>query len=508
MHLQRSSGILLHPTALPGPNGIGNLGREAFAFVDFLAAGGQSVWQILPLGPVGYGGSPYSALSAFAGNPLLICLEKIVEAGDLDAKDLADGPLSEERTDYQAVKNFKERLLIKAAGRFREGADPQRQEAFVDFCADHAYWLDEYTLFKALRRQQSGQAWNHWPEEIRQRQPETLAFWRQELAETIFGLRYAQFVFFEQWFALKDHANSKGIRILGDMPIFVSFDSADVWSNPEDFYLDEERRPTLVAGVPPDYFSETGQRWGNPLYRWDRMKERGFSWWRKRLGWSLTQTDLLRIDHFRGFEASWAIPAEEETAINGTWMPVPGEELFQSLISEMGDLPLIAEDLGLITPEVEALRDRFALPGMKVLQFAFDSGPDNPYLPHNLIRDCVVYTGTHDNDTTLGWWRSLSEERRREVCAYLGQDAPSIPWALIHMAMTSVADLCIIPLQDLLELGNEARMNHPGHLEENWSWRFPPGALTENLTRRFGELTRISGRAPESDQPDQSDQFD
>ena len=498
MYLQRSSGILLHPTALPGPHGIGSLGREAFRFVDFLAASGQSVWQILPLGPAGYGNSPYSAYSAFAGNPLLICLEGLVQAGDLEPEDIEDQNVSGEWIDYEAVRALKEGLLRKGACRFRQGADPKRQEAFIAFCAYQAAWLDDYTLFQALRVHHGAQPWTRWPEVIRQRQPEAMAFWRQELAEPIFVFRYAQFAFFEQWFALKDHANRSGIKILGDMPIFVALDSVDVWSNPDDFHLDEERRPTLVAGVPPDYFSETGQRWGNPLYCWERMAEKNFSWWRERLRWSLIQTDLLRIDHFRGFEACWAIPVEEKTAVNGSWMPVPGEELFQSLISELGDLPLVAEDLGLITPEVEALRDRFAFPGMKILHFAFDSGPDNPYLPHNLTRNCVIYTGTHDNDTTLGWWRSLSDESRRSVCAYLGQDNPEMPRALVHMAMTSVADLCITPLQDILELGNEGRMNRPGHPEENWCWRFAPEALTESLQQRLEKLTFLSGREPEA----------
>lgn len=496
MNHQRSSGILLHPTALPGPHGIGSLGREAYKFVDFLAAAGQAIWQILPLGPTGYGDSPYSAFSAFAGNPLLICLQKLEETGDLEPEDFDETSFPGDRIDFPSVRKFKEPLLFKAAGRFRQTADPDRQQAFVTFCADQAEWLDDYTLFKALRQQHFEQPWNLWPEDIRQRRPETLTFWRQELAETIFCLRYCQFIFYEQWMALKRYANGKGIRILGDLPIFVALDSADVWSDPEDFHLDEERRPTLVAGVPPDYFSKTGQRWGNPLYRWDRLRDRDFAWWRKRLGWALTQTDLLRIDHFRGFDACWAIPAEEKTAVNGSWMSVPGEELFRALISEMGDLPLIAEDLGVITPEVEALRDQFNLPGMKVLQFAFDSGPDNPYLPHNLQRNCVIYTGTHDNDTTLGWWESLTEDQQKSVKAYLGQDHPQIPWALIHLAMISVADLCITPLQDVLELGCEARMNRPGNPEENWSWRFSPGSLTDGLAQRLEELTRISGRAP------------
>lgn len=490
----RASGILLHPTALPGPHGIGSLGQEAYQFVDFLAASGQSIWQILPLGPTGYGNSPYSAFSAFAGNPLLISLEKLVKNNDLDPGEIEARDISEDHIDFGTVRDLKEHLLQTAARNFQQTSDRQRQEAYSAFCAEQASWLDDYTLFQALRKHYAGQPWNKWPGDIRQRQPETLAFWRQELAEPIFHLRYAQFVFFEQWFALKKYANAQGVKILGDMPIFVALDSADVWSNPENFYLDEDRQPTLVAGVPPDYFSETGQRWGNPLYRWDEMARKDFAWWRQRLTWGLTQTDLLRIDHFRGFEASWAIPAKEETAVNGNWMPVPGADFFQHLADELGKLPLIAEDLGLITPEVEALRDRFGFPGMKVLQFAFDSGPDNPYLPHNLGRDFVVFTGTHDNDTTLGWWRSLPEEHRHTVCAYLGQKEPEIPWALVHLAMISIADICITPLQDLLGLGSEARMNRPGKPDENWTWRFQPNTLTETLRQRLKDLTYLSGR--------------
>lgn len=495
MSPQRTSGILLHPTSLPGPHGIGSLGSEAYRFVDFLAASGHSLWQILPLGPTGYGDSPYSALSAFAGNPLLICLERLVEAGDLEPADIDGIDMEEGRVHFSFVHSLKTRLLRKASQAFRNSSDRQRQQAFEKFCREQADWLDDYSLFQALRRKFKDASWNSWPLEIRQRQPEALAFWKEELAGSLLEQRYAQFVFYEQWFALKDYAAQHGIRLLGDMPIFVALDSADVWAHPELFQLDQEMQPTLVAGVPPDYFSAKGQRWGNPLYCWERMKQDNFSWWKSRLRWALKQTDLLRIDHFRGFEACWAIPADEKTAINGTWQPVPGSELFKSLLAEFGDLPLIAEDLGIITPEVEALRDQFGLPGMKILQFAFDSGPDNPYLPHNLTRCCVVYTGTHDNDTTLGWWQSLSKTAQKQVSAYLGNPSPEMPWSLVHTAMTSVADTCIVPLQDLLGLDDRGRMNRPGQPEHNWCWRYGPNALIDELSQRMKELNELSGRA-------------
>ncbi len=492
----RASGILLHPTSLPGPHGIGNLGGEAYRFVDFLAASGHSLWQILPLGPTGYGDSPYSALSAFAGNPLLICLERLVEAGDLEPADIAGVSMEEGRVHFRFAHSFKARLLRKAAQTFRSIGEQQRQQAFAKFCSEQADWLDDYALFQTLRRQFKEASWNNWPLEIRQRQPQAVAFWKEELADGLFEERYVQFVFYEQWFTLKNYANHRGVRLLGDLPIFVALDSADVWSHPELFQLDQESRPTLVAGVPPDYFSATGQRWGNPLYRWERMAENDFTWWKTRLRWALKQTDLLRIDHFRGFESCWAIPAAEPTAINGTWQPVPGAKLFTSLLDEFGQLPLIAEDLGVITPEVEALRDQFGLPGMKILQFGFDSGPDNPYLPHNLPRRCVVYTGTHDNDTTLGWWQSLSTKAQQQIAAYLGHPVSNMPWDLIHSAMTSVADTCIVPLQDLLGLDDGARMNRPGQPEHNWCWRFVPDALSDALRQRLQELNELSGRTP------------
>lgn len=496
MQRTRASGILLHPTSLPGPHGIGSLGAEAYAFVDFLAAAGQSIWQILPLGPTGYGDSPYSALSAFAGNPLLICLERLVEAGDLDTGDIAGATIPDGAVSFGFVHGFKGRLLQKAARRFREEASSERRAAFDEFCFRQAWWLNDYTIYRALRQHFEGHAWNSWPAEIRQREEGALRHWGERLANPIDAEKYAQFVFFEQWFALKAYANSRGVRIFGDIPIFVALDSADVWANPQLFHLDGEGQPTQVAGVPPDYFSATGQRWGNPLYRWERLAADGFAWWLDRFRWNLTQADLVRIDHFRGFEACWVIPAEEKTAINGRWESVPGADLFQILTEALGNAPIVAEDLGVITAEVDALRDRFGFPGMKILQFAFDAGADNPYLPHNFQRNCVVYSGTHDNDTTAGWWQALERKEQKAVQAYLGNSGRDISWDLIRLAMASVADLCIFPLQDVLGLGSEARLNTPGRPDGNWSWRCPPRALTAGLQQRLAELCRTFGRHP------------
>jgi 4-alpha-glucanotransferase len=495
MDLKRSSGILLHPTSLPGPHGIGSLGGQAYAFVDFLADTGQSLWQILPLGPTGYGDSPYSSFSAFAGNPLLVCLERLIEAGDLDPADIEGVKMPEGEAHFGFVHGFKGRLLAKAAHRFfGEGAE-ERRYAYGEFQAHQAYWLNDYALFRALRHHLGDISWTQWPEKIRLRDAQALAHWTEELSEHILVQKYSQFVFFEQWFALKEYANSRGVRIFGDIPIYVALDSADVWANPDLFYLDDKLQPTLVSGVPPDYFSETGQLWGNPMYRWERMAQGGFSWWLARFRWNLAQADIVRIDHFRGFAACWAVPAGSETAIHGSWMPVPGAEFFETLERELGKAPIVAEDLGLITPDVEELRDLFRFPGMKILHFAFGSGAANPYLPHNLMRHSVIYTGTHDNDTTLGWWNSLSRDDRNDIRRYLGH-AEDIPWDLIRTAMSSVSDLCILPLQDILELGSEGRMNTPGRPGQNWGWRYRPGAITAESRRRLRDFTQTYGRMP------------
>ena len=496
MHQPRCSGILLHPTSLPGRFGIGSLGREAFHFIDFLVAAKQSIWQILPLGPTGYGDSPYSAYSAFAGNPLLIDLELLVETGDLPPEVLEIPPLPDDAVDYGAVHQLKDRLLHQAAQRFQETASPERRAAFEEFCAYQAYWLNDYALFMAARKDQQGALWNSWPAELCRREEAALRSWGERLSAAIEDQKYIQFTFFQQWQAVKNYANSQGVRIFGDIPIFVAFDSADVWANPHLFHLDEDLQPTLVAGVPPDYFSKTGQRWGNPLYRWERLQEEGYSWWLARLKWCLANNDLVRIDHFRGFAACWAIPAAEETAVNGSWVPVQGEDFFNVLNRELGDAPIIAEDLGVITPDVEALRDRFAFPGMKILHFAFDSGPTNPYLPHNYPNNCVAYTGTHDNDTTCGWWNSLNKKSRDAVRAYLGHSCRDIAWDLIRTAQSSVADLCIIPLQDVLDLDESSRMNLPGQSRGSWSWRVRHEQLDPQRAERLSALTTLYGRAP------------
>ncbi|BCA80355.1 4-alpha-glucanotransferase [Desulfuromonas sp. AOP6] len=496
MLTHRASGILLHPTSLPGRFGLGSLGKEARRFIDFLADSQQSVWQILPLGPTGYGDSPYNALSAFAGNPLLVDLEDLVVNGDLDAADLKGIDFEEGTAHFSQAHLVKDRLLRKGATTFfRQGAT-NRASAFARFTEEQGYWLHDYALFKALRNHFSGQSWSQWPEALRRRQPQALQSWGEDLAEPILFEKYAQFVFFEQWFSLKAHAHGRGVRIMGDIPIFVAFDSADVWANPHLFYLDENQNPTLVAGVPPDYFSTTGQRWGNPLYNWERLEEQDFSWWLARFRWNLALTDLVRIDHFRGFESYWAIPATEKTAVGGHWRPAAGRKLFQTLQAALGSLPLIAEDLGVITPEVEALRDDFAFPGMKILQFAFGSGPRNPYLPHNLTRNCVIYTGTHDNNTTLGWWKALAAAEKTAVKHYLGSSLRDMPWDLIRCALSSVAGLCILPMQDILGLDASARMNTPGTSSGNWGWRFCGEQMTNDKGAGLAELTRLYGRAP------------
>ena len=489
----RQSGILLHPTSLPGPQAVGALGTEAYQFVDFLAAAGQTIWQILPLGPTGYGNCPYSAFSAFAGNPLLISLEHLAVHGELDTGQLPPATPAE-TADYATAIATQEPLLKMACDRFRTNKNEQRQAGFNDFCRRNAAWLDDYALFEAIRRSRDFSDWQAWPEGLRARESQALRQAEATLEDQILLQKYQQFVFFEQWFALKNYANRKGIKIYGDLPIFVALNSADVWANQDLYHLDDQGRPTMVAGVPPDYFSQTGQRWGNPLYHWERMAHRKFRWWHDRFRWNFQLFDLVRVDHFRGFSACWAIPAAEPTAVNGHWLDSPGHELFASLKEAFATLPIIAEDLGIITPDVERLRDNFAFPGMKILQFAFDSDAMNPYLPHNHTPNSVVYTGTHDNNTTLGWWQNLDQDVKRRISDYLNQKEPDMPWLLIATALASVSRLAIIPLQDILALPEDQRMNIPGTAEGNWAWRYRKESLQPHLADKLRDLSLMYGR--------------
>ncbi len=516
MEMTRSSGILLHPTSLPGPHGIGDLGEAAYHFVDFLYAAKQTLWQVLPLGPTGYGDSPYASFSTFAGNPLLISLNQLVESADLTAAELVDTPpFPTNRVDYSWVIHWKTPLLRQAAHRFLHHADPTRQQAYDTFCQTESFWLDDFALFmtiKAVYDEQAqaagvdGAMWsNYWPEDIRLRQPEALARWQTTHAEEITLRKIIQFFFFEQWNKLHRYANERGIKIVGDIPIFVAADSVDVWGNPDLFLLNEKGQPTAVAGVPPDYFSETGQLWGNPLYDWETMTQRGFAWWLNRIQATLRVVDVVRIDHFRGFEAYWQVPAEAETAIDGEWVKAPGRKLFETVLAEMGALPLIAEDLGVITPQVEALRDAFNFPGMKILQFAFDSreagalNAVNAFLPHNYTTPhCVVYTGTHDNDTTVGWYAQRTEAERDLIRRYLARSDHDVAWAFIRLAMSSVANWAIIPLQDVLMLGSEARMNTPSVLGGNWEWRYQAEALTPDIAASLRDTVDLFGRDPQA----------
>lgn len=492
MERKRVSGILLHPTSLPGPGGIGSLGADAYKFVDFLQKAGQAIWQILPLGPTAYGNSPYSCYSAFAGNPLLISLESLLNEGDISPSDLKV-ELPHGRVDFHLVELHKFGVLRKAADSFFKTGEQLRKEEFWQFC-DSTFWLHDYALFMALKDYFSGKNWCDWPEDIALRKPEAMAEFTEKLGPAIGVQKYMQWQFSRQWQGLKAYANQNGIEIFGDMPIFVAFDSTDVWANPHLFHLDKQRRPTVVAGVPPDYFSETGQLWGNPLYNWEKIAEDEFIWWVARVRNDLSLYDRVRIDHFRGFEAYWEVPAGEKTAKNGRWIKGPGEALFNVLVEKLGAVPLIAEDLGVITPEVEKLRDQFGFPGMKILQFAFGSGPSNPYLPHNHVRNCVVYTGTHDNDTTAGWFSSLKEKEKQSVINYLNIKSDNVSADLLRSALASVADMAIFPLQDMLGLPSQARMNIPGVAGGNWSWRFTADMLDSRAAKSLKDLTELYGR--------------
>jgi len=476
---RRSAGILLHPTSLPGPGSNGELGHDASRFVDFLAAAGQRVWQVLPMGPTHGDRSPYQSLSSHAGNPELISGDLLIEAGWV-------APESD-TTD-------KRRLVRAAWAGFQARADGEARERFARFCTENGDWLEDFALFRVIRERHGGRAWTDWPAPLRDRDPEALERVRSVSADALEVVRFEQYLFEEQWQRLKGYANERGVAMFGDMPIFVAHDSTDVWAGRRGFLLDREGHPEVVAGVPPDYFSETGQRWGNPHYDWAWMEESGFQWWLRRMERQLYLFDLVRIDHFRGFEAYWEVPAAEETAINGRWVEAPGDALFARLHERFDPLPVVAEDLGTITPEVEALRKKYALPGMKILQFAFGGDADNPYLPHNHARNSVVYTGTHDNDTTLGWFNDLPEGVRDHLATYLGEPGEEMPWPLIRAAHASVARLAVLPMQDVLGLDGTHRMNQPGTIEGNWGWRFTWDMVEEGLEERLAGMVRLYGR--------------
>jgi 4-alpha-glucanotransferase len=490
----RGSGILLHPTSLPGPYGIGDLGPAAYGWIDTLVRAGQKWWQVLPLGPTGYGDSPYQCFSAFAGNPYLVSPDTLIQDGLIAAGDLAGLNFPEDRVDFGPVIKFKISLLERAWEHFKHGAAAQLKGPFESFCSEAAEWLDDYALFMALKDAHGGGTWLDWPLALKRRDDAALAKARAELAGAIQQHKFRQFLFFRAWRGLKTHANAQGVRLIGDIPIFVSSDSADVWAHPDIFLLDEQRRPVAVAGVPPDYFSKTGQLWGNPLYNWEMLKETGYDWWVSRFRATLAQVDLVRLDHFRGFVAYWRIPAGLPTAEIGEWEPGPGPEFLTSLRQVLGGLPIIAEDLGIITPEVEALREGFNLPGMRILQFAFGGATEDRFLPHTYEHNTVVYTGTHDNDTTRGWYAAATEAERDFCRRYLGRDGSDIAWDLIRLAWSSVANLAVAPMQDVLDLGSEARMNLPGQPSGNWSWRFRASAFTPQLVARLAELTALYAR--------------
>jgi len=503
----RVAGILLHPTSLPGPFGIGELGPSARAFVDFLAQTGQSIWQVLPLGPTGYGDSPYQSFSAFAGNPLLVSLEMIRDVGLLGESDLEPARLPPGPVDYAAVIERKLPLLRRAFETFERKAPPPARSDFERFCAGQAKWLDDFAFFMALKRSHGGASLHTWEQPLVRREERALRRARRELATEAREVQFEQWLFRSQWDALRHHARERGVRIMGDIPIFVSHDSADVWSRPQIFHLTDDGRPALQAGVPPDYFSATGQLWGNPLYRWDVLADEEYGWWIDRLREVFATVDIVRLDHFRGFEAYWEVPGDADTAVGGRWVKGPGASLFESAVDVLGDLPVVAENLGVITPEVETLRERFGFPGMAVLQFAFgEDDATNPFRPHNIAPRTFAYTATHDNDTLVGWWsggvgdstRTASDvaSEHARALAYLGGDGTGIHWDAIRSLFVSVAEAVIVPLQDVLGLGSEARMNLPGRPHGNWTWRYAEEALPPASRERLRALSEVAGRVP------------
>lgn len=491
----RSAGVLMHVSSLPGPYGIGDMGPEAFQWVDHLAQAKQTWWQVLPLGPTGAGDSPYQSFCSFAGNPNFISPELLLREGLLHPDNLHGFDFPVERVDYSLVLPFKKAVLRRAWENFRDGHASHLRDAYDNFRFDQREWLDDYALFSAIKDARLGESWQNWPSEFlrREKTSSVLDFARNEMSDEVNFHQFGQFLFFRQWNSLRKYANAKGIRLIGDIPIFVSPDSSDVWGNPKLFLLDGALRPKVVAGVPPDYFSPTGQLWGNPVYDWDAHRETGFAWWVARVRATLGMVDVVRLDHFRGFCAGWQVAAGEPNAVRGQWVPGPGADLFTKLRAELGDLPLIAEDLGEITPDVYALRDNFKLPGMKVLQFAFDD-PRNAFLPHNYTPSCVVYTGTHDNDTTRGWYNTLPTGQMNLLQQYMHTTEETVADHLVSLAWGSVAEVAIAPVQDLLNLGTEARMNVPGIANGNWNWRMKPAAMTATVIERLRTKTELYNR--------------
>jgi 4-alpha-glucanotransferase len=506
MKFSRASGILLHPTSLPGEYGIGDLGPEAFSFVNFLEDAGQTYWQILPLGPTGYGDSPYQCFSAFAGNTLLISPESLIEDGLLTKKQIADAPkFPKDRVDFGSVYEWKNMILPIAFQNYLSDPPKEMATEFGNFRMEHGWWLDDYAAFRVIKAANDQKPWYEWPEPLKDRDSGALDAFRVENDRAIQAEKFQQFLFFRQWSALKEYAHKHGVRMIGDIPIFVALDSSDVWCNRSKFKLEPDGTPSVVSGVPPDYFSKTGQLWGNPIYDWDAMRADGFQWWIARVAFALRTVDLVRFDHFRGFAAAWEVPGGEPTAENGEWVNVPGRDLFNALRHALGEIPVIAEDLGVITPDVLALRDDFGFQGMKILQFAFGGDANNQDLPHNYTQNCVAYTGTHDNDTAVGWWKSQADvgstrdkktvTREHEFCLrYLASDGAEINWDLIRAIWSSVADTAITPVQDLLGVDNKGRMNLPASKSGNWSWRYKKGELTPEIGARLRTLTETFGR--------------
>jgi 4-alpha-glucanotransferase len=499
MKFKRSSGILLHPTSLPGSYGIGDIGPRAHRWVEYLSGAGIGLWQVLPLGPTGYADSPYQCFSSFAGNPLLISVDALLKDDLLHPDDLYDHPcFPEDKVDYGQVIPWKTGVLDRSFIRYQHLHSTQLADEMAEFRGNQSSWLDDFGLFMALKEAHGGAPWPTWEKPLRERHPEALAAARKQYDVAIQRQIYRQFLFFRQWAKLRERAHEKNIQIIGDIPIFVAHDSADVWTNPRLFYLEEDGMPTFVAGVPPDYFSPTGQLWGNPLYRWDMHASSGYDWWLERVQATLKMVDIIRIDHFRGFAGYWEIPGKAKTAVKGRWVPGPGKDFFYKIRDVLGDLPIIAEDLGVITPDVVDLRDSFNLPGMRIFQFAFGGNPTDPFLPHNYTTNCVVYTGTHDNDTARGWYERVPEEEKEFYRQYLDRDGSKVSWDMIRGVWSSVAVFGLAPMQDFLSLGNEARMNYPGNPSGNWMWRMTQKDQSPELQARIKEINYLYSRLNDS----------